>query len=156
MAPTTPLLDLITTTPRDTIRIDGVIYELRRHEDLTLYDGRMLTKWGAQLDEIERLDDPTPQQGEQYAELLRNIVRLAVPDAGDTVIAALSPTAARQVLTVFIGLSGPRRGAGSVAAPAAPSSAGKTPSLGSSASTAARRARGSARRRSASSTPTSR
>lgn len=144
MATDTPLLDLVTTKVRKYVRIDGVNYEVRLSEDLSLAEGRRLNSLWRRLSEIERQPELSDEQSAEYAELLSTLVALALVDVPASVVSALSVGKRKAIVVSFFLLSAPgREPARAENAAAAAPSTGRKPSRGSRGSTAARRRTGS-------------
>jgi len=148
---TQPILDLSTERERFQVRIDGVLYDLRARQDLTLREYRTLEVIGPQIVELEiKGDQMTDEDAKAYAALLDRGVHLAL-DAPDDVIAKLDDVQRRTVFRAFLELLAPAlQKAGTPLINAAPvRPAGTKSSPASSGSTAATRRRGKRTSRSA-------
>lgn len=145
---TTPVLELSTLVERPTIAIDGTRYDILSADELSVVALERFTRMGRRIDELGRLDAPTPEQQSDLAEAIGEVAASIMVGVPDDVRDRLSLVNLMRVIEVFIGLLPARmkRQAG-----AATSSTGARPRPGSSASTAGIPAGGSAKRRSRSS-----
>lgn len=145
MATHAPVLDLTTLIPRETIRIDGVRYDLRADKELSIFDLAQLEQTAAKIHKVETDSDRTAEQMEEYAHLLDKAVRLVLI-APDALHAKLLVAHREAILWTFIGLS--RRGLAPTRAPRETTPAKARPTTrsrsarGSRASTAGRPATG--------------
>lgn len=149
MADSPHALDL-TTESRKTVRIDGIPYELRTDDDISVGQWRRFARIWNRILTIENQDREITKADEVEAmTLLREGVAIALIGITPTVLERLGYAKCSQVIAVFMKLSG--RGLTFVRAtpmpeapPAAtsPASPGTTSSPGSAASTAATRSRG--------------
>ncbi|WP_048648946.1 hypothetical protein [Nitratireductor soli] len=146
MAKTKPILDLNTLIERPTIRIDGMTYELRSPDELSVLDSHFFTVKGK---EIERLAGEDGKD-EELAAVIDEVVPRMVVDLPAEVFISLPGAARLAIVDVFTGLLLRRRVsmAGAIAqavvAPRTPTSTGEKSSLASSVSSAAIRTGGSA------------
>ncbi len=69
----TPLLDLDTLAERPFVLIDQVKYELRTPEEVSVLEHRRLGKLGARLDAIEKTEDPSEEEEQEYEQLLKTL-----------------------------------------------------------------------------------
>lgn len=155
-SPTTPvpipgrnlLLDLGHYAEVNEIRIDGVGYELRQPDQLTLVEGARLKKIGPRHDELLRKEAAGTLDETEAAELavLLDTMTRVVLVAPETVHAALKDWQRIAIVLTFIGLSTPRlqaTGATTEAAPSSSSPTGESSSPSSRATTRrSRRKRG--------------
>lgn len=145
MAPS-PVLDLTTERQRPFVRINGRTFDFRDHLDLSIFDSRLLRKWGERLEQLEALDEPTEAQRTEYTDLLRRVSRYAFVDQElvEPALAPLNEPQLKAIVQAFTTLLLPRlqqtRAQMTEAGSPRPSA---KPSRGSSASTASRRRRGS-------------
>lgn len=148
-----PILDLATFEEnRPPIRIDGVTYHLKSSDELSLMDSHW---FGARAKEMSILSDGNDGSDMEELELLlRSIVRRAVVDVPDAVLARLSGSQNMAIVEVFTGLLMAKRisQAGALARIANPQT-GANLSRGSSTSMAAILAAGFTKRPQASSGP---
>lgn len=136
----TPILDLSTLEDdRPPIRIDGVVYHLKCADELSLMDSHWFS---ARAEELSVLSAGNDMPALEL--LLRTIVKRAVVDATDEVLAKLSGSQNMAIVEVFTGLLMAKRisQAGALARIATPQT-GANSSLGSSTSMAAILAAGS-------------
>lgn len=143
-----PILDFTTERTRLTVAIDGIAYEMRDENDLTLANYRLLQQAGPRLSELEDLPRMTPAQEAEYADLLKSICELAL-DAPERVIARTGIVQRIALVRGFCELSAPslRKLGATMQAPAPqPPFPGTNSSPGSSASTGAPTRRAGSRR----------
>lgn len=144
-----PVLDLITERERLTVKIDGVAYDLRDENDLTLEHYRLLEQAGQRMTTLEALPKMSKKQQAEYHELLKDACLLAL-DAPDAVIDRTGYLQRIAIFRTFSELSAPsllRMGASMQAArTAAAQSRGTSSSPASSGSTAGRTRRSGSRR----------
>lgn len=134
MAATKPLLDLSTLIQRETIRIDGIVYDLRNSGELTIFDLAHLERTSERVHQLDQLAEPSTDERDEYGRLLAKAVPLIL-DAPPEVHAKLSTAQREAILWTFIGLSQPSLGLTRAAATETAATA--------SAKTARRSARGS-------------
>jgi len=149
----TPILDLATLEDsRPPIRIDGVTYHLKSADELSLMDSHWFGARAKELSVLSASNDADDMDGLEL--LLRTIVRRAVADVPDEVLARLSGSQNMAIVEVFTGLLMAKRisQAGALARIATPQT-GANSSRGFSTSMAAILAAGSMARQPASSVP---
>ena len=75
-------LDLDTLIIRPTVRIDGVTFEVRTAEELSVLENRRLFRLGKRIEAFEALDNPSDAEIAEYCEALGAICRkvLLEPD----------------------------------------------------------------------------
>lgn len=150
VSPPPPMLDLVTTRVRPTVRIDQMLYDLRTIEDLTLEWMRWLERHSGRIHELLEARELGPAEGLELSALVDRVCRIALvaPDAVQDRLSDLQRVLVAQAFTERLPRSLARTSA--PATEASPST-GTRRSRVSNASTAARRTTGAARRRSASS-----
>lgn len=145
MAATRPLLDLTTLLQRETIRIDGIVYDLRNSNELTIFDLARLQRTADRVQQLDGLAEPTADELAEYARLLDRAVRIIL-DAPEAVHAKLRTAQREAIVWTFIGLSQPSlgltRAPATETAVTAPAKTARPSARGSRASTAARRKAG--------------
>jgi hypothetical protein len=143
-----PLLDLTTLVDPRYVRIDGVLHELRRPDQLSIAQIAELEQLRPQMAQLQQLQGATTLSGEDLATAVQAMVRLCaiVLAAPAAVQARLSDLQRLAVLQAFMQLSAPPRLApgaarGTVSA-VGRRSTGASSRRGSRASTAALRPTG--------------
>jgi hypothetical protein len=136
-----PLLDLSTMIERPRIRIDGVAYEIRTPEELTLFQSQQFTLWGKELEAL----GAAPEKADELEALVRRVVTAVTVEVPPAVLGKLSTSQLMNIVEVFIGLLLGRRLrlAGALAAQVVSRSTGAKSSPGSSTPSAASPAGGS-------------
>lgn len=142
---TSPILNIDTLIRRETVRIDGVAYELRTSGELTLFELARLERTADRVHAIDTTAEPSVAETAEYAALLDRAVRIIL-DAPEAVHAKLLTAHREAILWTFIGLSQPRPGLTRGTTEARPATASRRTTersaRGSRASTAARRVSG--------------
>lgn len=145
MAATRPLLDLTTLIQRETIRVDGVVYDLRNSSELTIFDLARLQRTADRVHQLDQIAEPTVDERDEYARLVEKAVRVIL-DAPEAVHTKLSTAQREAILWTFIGLSQPSlgltRAPGTETAATAPTKTARRSARGSRASTVAPRKAG--------------
>jgi len=103
---TSPVLDLTTLLHRETVRIDGVRYDLKNDKELSIFDLARLERTAARIQAIDGAEATSPEQRADYDRLLEVAVRLVLV-APDAVHAALKTAHREAILWTFIRLSRP-------------------------------------------------
>lgn len=144
-----PILDLTTPQTRPFVKINGIAYDLRTSNDLTLQAFRTLERITPQIGALLQQPELSDAEATTLSTLLAQGCAIGL-DAPADVLKGLGDVGRIQVFKVFAELSTPslQRAGANLAARPAP---GTKPSRGSSGSTGARNASGSPRRRSGSS-----
>lgn len=147
-----PILELTTLVRRPKIAIDGERYEIRSPDELSVLDHQRLASLGTRLQKLMDKAELTTPEEKELGELIPTIsakIMVGVPIA---IAARLSDEQRLKVIEVFTSLL-PEQLAGLVEAinRQAQRRTGESSAHGSSVSTAARRERGSKKRRSQSS-----
>jgi len=107
-APTPPpLLDLDTLLVRLSVRIDGVPYEIRNRDELSVLGLRRVNLWCERFNQILVLEAPTAEQEAESAALLQKICQ-AVLDAPPDVHAKLQEQHRMAIADVFCTLRASR------------------------------------------------
>ncbi|AEQ50748.1 hypothetical protein [Pelagibacterium halotolerans] len=146
MAITAPLLDLQTLIERPIIKVDGNAYELYSPDELTIIQSQWFTRAGQQIEALGKGDDE-----QALLDKLTEVARRALVAMPEEVFAKLTDRHKTAIVQVFTSLLlGDRaKAAGAVMdqiVKAFPLTGDKS-SRGSAASTAARRATGSGKRK---------
>ncbi len=157
-----PILEIEALEEYPTVIIGKTAYALCPPDALTLAALKRFTKLAPQIDELFRLENPTPEQEQELSAALDRMTRLVL-EAPEDVYQRLTDVQRWQIYRAFLGLSSRQIQSATAAteamlapAPAAPTGRATRPtgvrsSRGSSGSTGATRARGSMRSRSGSS-----
>lgn len=99
------LLSLDTLVKRETIAIDGIAYELRSRDELSLIDAQQFQFYGKQLDQIQRRGGKlTREQAEKGRLALDRMLSIAVIDLPDDVRSRLSDRQKAAIVEAFISL----------------------------------------------------
>lgn len=142
-----PVLDLNTLIVRPTIRVDGETYELFSIDELSILDSQRLTAWGKEIEKLAEEDDEA--SADYLAELVAKVARKAIVDMPHEIFAKLTESHHTAIAEVFTALLLKHRMAkvGAVVREMRSQSTGAKSSPNSNASTAARPAGGSKKRR---------
>ncbi|MBA5778072.1 hypothetical protein H2509_13550 [Stappia sp. F7233] len=95
-----PILDLSTLIERPRIRIDGNLYEIRSPDELSLIESHFFALKGQEIDRLTKAGN----QGEELAELIRDVVRKVVVELPSKVLSRLSEAHMLAIVEVFTGL----------------------------------------------------
>lgn len=98
--PRPPLLNLDTLTERPIVSIDGVPYEMRSPDEISVLEFSRLGKLGRRMDAIEALEESSDEQQQEYERLLDRVCR-AVLLAPDDVHQRLRPQQRAAVVMTF-------------------------------------------------------
>ena len=103
-----PILDLDTVTEHETIRIDGVHYEVANPDDFGVLDQTRISKWGAAISELT-FDDAAESEeaAAQLADVLDRVCRMVLPGAPDEVHAKLTDDKRLRICMAFFELHVP-------------------------------------------------
>ena len=98
-----PELDLDAVLDRLKVRAGSAVYELRSPDELSILEIRRILKWGLRNDELEKIEEPTQEQSEEYD---RNVLAIArrVLDAPPEAVDGLTPRQRAKVGVAFIKL----------------------------------------------------
>lgn len=101
MAPASraPLLDLNTLVIRPLVRIDGVAYEMRGPDELSILENHRLLALGKRAEAIEEIQDPTEADHAEYQEVLSRICRTVLLAPAEVLGRLLVPQRAAVALT---------------------------------------------------------
>jgi hypothetical protein len=134
------VLDLTTTEPPLTIKIDGIPYIIRRSNDLTLFEFKTIERLVPRVSVLLELAALSDDEGKELSDSLGRVCRLALV-APDAVHDVLGDVHKLQIFTVFVTLLTPRLGR-TRATTEAGRPHGAKPSRGSSGSMVATRSPG--------------
>jgi len=148
MADKQPILDLDTLVERPTIRVDGKLYEIRSHDELSVLDHHRLVQQGKRLDELMARPELDADSRAEVGTLLYEISDFVMVGVPAQVRAKLSDAQRASVAEVFTVLPTQQRIARAAAAiGAAATRTGASRPRASNASTAATPPGGSPRPR---------
>jgi hypothetical protein len=153
---TNPVLDLSTDHERQVVRIGGVPYPMRGFDDLTIEQAKTFHRLNLRVVELLALDHAKASEQVELAAALKAIAEIAV-DAPVAVLNRLKEMQRLSIYQVFSELLLPglrQKSAATAPRQTTPSPTGTSSFRVSSASSGARRRRGSATSRSASSART--
>lgn len=100
------ILDLTTEHERLTVKIDGIAYDMRDENDLSLSHYRLLQQAGPRLAALEDLPAMSKAQESEYADLLLSVCLLAL-DAPEKVIERVGVVQRIAIVRSFCELSAP-------------------------------------------------
>lgn len=96
-----PILDIQELTPeRETVRIFGVSYELRRVDDFSLEDRRLTNQLWKRIQELEQ-SGGTDADDLEYRDATLRLARHVLPDAPPDVIEKVGLSAQGAIITAF-------------------------------------------------------
>ena len=89
------------------VKIDGAEYALRNKDAIAILDFKWIEKNAPRIDEIFKLEEPTPEDADELSKLIERFTRILL-DAPDEVHASLSDFQRMQVVNFFLQCSKPK------------------------------------------------
>ena len=98
-----PLLDIDVLIERSTIKIDGVLYELRNPPELSIFEGRVVFRLQKFMAETMAIEEPREDLEAEVERLLRRVVEIVLI-APQEIKDRLSPFHRLQIAEAFTNL----------------------------------------------------